>query len=639
MSIQTEIDRIQQNVTNTYSALEALGCDMPEEQTSDNLFTTAGTSKVILYKEQELTEEQKSQARKNIDATSVYIGSGEMPDGYDIQIDPDGEILDVVTKEEFSQLLKNIDNYIIPDGVKQEASNLVDKAISREGKRLFRFLISADAHQKNDNEYITKGNIELGKAHSEILNLIGVDFIANLGDIAWAANTNTVEEVKEQIKSFHRLVSTHLKGENLLYLEGNHDDGNYSLDTYPDTLKLTSSAINTLIYSKNKNVVYDEEHVVDGYCYKDFEQLKVRVICLNTNQGTGDGGVIEGYQLKWFAEKALDMTNKTDWSVITLAHHPLNYPMSTLFKDCINILDAFINGENLSYTTSNGTSVTIDYTNKNCQYVGHFHGHAHAFSVVKMQKYVNNSYVDIDAYEICIPNSCYSRNNQYLGNANERFARYSTEITYDKENVDGKRTSFSLVTVCLDEKIIYIDNYGVGIDREVSYKGTTTIDYTNLVSISVASDGVTIYGIDYNEDGIADGYENGKYVSTDGVYSKDDSFVSTGYIKITLNNSIYIKGNELSSDNHTRLYGTTDLYGQENYVALWNCIAANESGTTSFNNWYTIEILGDKYYKLTPTQEAIDRVNLVGGGDTYYIRVSLPGTGKNLIITDGEPIE
>lgn len=66
--VQREIDRISQNIQNTYEVLGALGAELPSERTSDNLAVTAGTTKVILYSEQVLTEEQKAQARENIDA-------------------------------------------------------------------------------------------------------------------------------------------------------------------------------------------------------------------------------------------------------------------------------------------------------------------------------------------------------------------------------------------------------------------------------------------------------------------------------------------------------------------------------------------------------------------------------------------
>lgn len=75
MGIQRQINRIQQNIENTYAVMEALGADLPEEQTSDNLSATAGTAKVVLYKEQTLTEAEKAQARNNIGLDNNSITS------------------------------------------------------------------------------------------------------------------------------------------------------------------------------------------------------------------------------------------------------------------------------------------------------------------------------------------------------------------------------------------------------------------------------------------------------------------------------------------------------------------------------------------------------------------------------------
>ena len=63
MSIQSEMTRITNNVANAYAALATLGADIPSEQTSDNLLATIGTTKAVLYTEQTLTEEQKTQVR------------------------------------------------------------------------------------------------------------------------------------------------------------------------------------------------------------------------------------------------------------------------------------------------------------------------------------------------------------------------------------------------------------------------------------------------------------------------------------------------------------------------------------------------------------------------------------------------
>lgn len=80
MSIPTEINRIENNVANTYSELEQLGADMPDTQNTDNLADTVKTISAVTYKEQNPTEEEKKQARKNIGASgeiNVNIGKAK----------------------------------------------------------------------------------------------------------------------------------------------------------------------------------------------------------------------------------------------------------------------------------------------------------------------------------------------------------------------------------------------------------------------------------------------------------------------------------------------------------------------------------------------------------------------------------
>lgn len=72
---RAEIERIEQNIANTYAVLDALGADMPETQNSDNLAATAGSAKAVLYSEQSLTPEQQAQARQNIGAVTPHIGN------------------------------------------------------------------------------------------------------------------------------------------------------------------------------------------------------------------------------------------------------------------------------------------------------------------------------------------------------------------------------------------------------------------------------------------------------------------------------------------------------------------------------------------------------------------------------------
>lgn len=77
MSIQSEIDRIEQAVSDTYDVLEAEGATMPESKTVANLADTAADIKAVLYgKAQSLTDAEKQQARENIGvAGSGFSGS------------------------------------------------------------------------------------------------------------------------------------------------------------------------------------------------------------------------------------------------------------------------------------------------------------------------------------------------------------------------------------------------------------------------------------------------------------------------------------------------------------------------------------------------------------------------------------
>lgn len=74
---QSELDRINQNIANTYSVLSDAGAATPAAANSENLAETAANIAAVLYnKDQGLSDTQKEQARKNIGA----LGAGEIGD-------------------------------------------------------------------------------------------------------------------------------------------------------------------------------------------------------------------------------------------------------------------------------------------------------------------------------------------------------------------------------------------------------------------------------------------------------------------------------------------------------------------------------------------------------------------------------
>lgn len=343
--------------------------------------------------------------------------------------------------------------------------------------------------KKNTDYYsaeITAANKELGQSVGEVLRQIGVDFVTNLGDTTWGSSNSDSATCLEEAKKFNKLVTDSLRGETQIWTEGNHETG-----------KLSDSQIYSLIYSHNKGLTQDADHWIEGYGYMDFPNQKVRVISLNTNQG--EPGVSDA-QLSWFAEIALNMDEKPGWSVLTIGHHPLGYNSVSLSRDCVGVLETFIK-------------------EGNCQYIGHFHGHAHSYTINRIRKYVSSGvYEEIDAWEVCIPNACATRTDQYARNAEGDYLKtyYSVGgIDYNRPTTDGERTAFTVVTVCMDEKKIYADDYGIVPPnlREVSYDFPEAPAYTNLIPDAKDTDGETYYGGDYNQDGKNDGYKTETYLS------------------------------------------------------------------------------------------------------------------------------
>ena len=140
-------------------------------------------------------------------------------------------------------------------------------------------------------------------------------------------------------------------------------------------------------------------------------------------------------------------------------------------------------------------------------------------------------------------------------------------------------------------------------------------------------------GHDYNARSLwsgdcAYGYQNGVYVS--GTASPEDAnCVATGAILLPDGvDTIYVNGATWDTTNaHVRFYAG-DLSSLNSYA-----VKADGSGNHQMASFFDVEQLGENYYKWTLTGEG--KAYLAG----RYYRVSLVGTGENLIITHDQPIE
>lgn len=126
------------------------------------------------------------------------------------------------------------------------------------------------------------------------------------------------------------------------------------------------------------------------------------------------------------------------------------------------------------------------------------------------------------------------------------------------------------------------------------------------------------------------GYKNGVYPSgsdnsiTEGT---DANFVMSGYIPYvttsTSGSTIYMKGVTCdTSQSHTRMVFITN--GQEKLI-----------GASLISTYFTIETLGEQYYKLTPKPKDIGN----NKGHLSHIRLSMRGTGENWIVSLDKELE
>ena len=254
----------------------------------------------------------------------------------------------------------------------------------------------------------------------------------------------------------------------------------------------------------NTGAVFQSGEEDRGYCYRDFDNWKLRVITLNTcdlkglDPSAGGTEYTSGTQMQWFAQ-TLDLSSKSnasDWNILIFSHHPLDYSISIL---CNRILKAYLEGRAVDSFTRDGITISYDYTNKNkASIIGNIHGHNHNYLKDNLRWLVSGSTTEaIKANRMCVPNACYLRSNE-RGQNNKVDAfdiEFGETTTYDKTSSTAKDTSFYVITVDPVTKTVYADHYGAGYSQYWSYAKS----YTNLIRFATTERGGTeIYnGIGY----------------------------------------------------------------------------------------------------------------------------------------------
>lgn len=589
----------------------------------------------------------------------------------------------------------------IPEYVKTEALSVAKKVAAKQAElaNQITFVAMSDTHYAGEQEdswqeYSNISTEHAGMAAQILSYCLPIDFACHLGDSTFGSASTTTELLKAQIEKVSKFLDSNFRGIPQFRTVGNHDTGEYN------TL-IGAEYLYNAICSKCDGATFGS--TTYGYCYRDFADKKVRVICLNTSEGETDSGssasyVVSPEQRLWFAQTLYDVGSKTDaadWGIIVLGHYSLDfggaYPLS-------NIVYAYVNGNSI---TENGTTVNFSGNNA-ASFIADFHGHTHCFKADNLYRVywddsananVGEAY---DAKRVCVPNASYYRNN-YYGDTSFYDFTYSDSTTYDKTINTGKDTAFVVNVVDLDNKIIHSFCYGAGVDRVISCGSKVYHSINNTLSHVVTDNGATSIedGAAYSATLTADtGYTLGTVTVTMGgtditstAYSDGGISIAsvTGDIVITaVATKIVSYTNQvpISTDADGNVYNGTgykDGYRINSSGAEAELSGFTATGFIPFTKGQTIRIGGEgityaeygcmvMFYDLnkvvlTDTGIAYDKVGNTTYGtwstennsvfcldprDAYpdtlsgingYIRISAKGSGANLIVTLDEKIE
>ena len=374
----------------------------------------------------------------------------------------------------------NIVHGDIPDYIKAAALEVAKKVRAVQTEESITFIAMSDAHQLDTSSDIVTGNLHAGMAAKALAYIIpNIDFACFLGDYTAGSSTTAIDEGKRHFAEINADIDEAFAGIPQFRTVGNHDPLGYSYSQNGDYLD--QATLYSLIGKYNDDGITVMGSTIGGYCYRDFPDKKVRVICLNTAEMTsaasGSAENMTGAQKLWFANTLKAVGAKSGWNVLILSHHPLDWGGVCILS---NIVKAYVDGS--SITVSSGNTVNFSGSNS-AKILAAVHGHVHCFKSAQLNSISSSTGTPYNVWRVATPNMCFARNNEYGQNGNAEYygIEFGEETTYNKTAGTANDTAFVVNVVNPSEQKIYSFCYGAGYDREI---------YTGVVSIAVT--GVTL---------------------------------------------------------------------------------------------------------------------------------------------------
>lgn len=378
----------------------------------------------------------------------------------------------------------NIVHADIPDYIKAAALEVAKKVQAVRTSESIVFIAASDAHQLDTSADIVAGNKHAGMAMKALTYILpGIDFACYLGDYTWGASTTTIAEMKRHITEINNDIDEAFLGIPQFRTVGNHDAGAYAVAQNGATIP--DAELYQMIRKYCDGATFGS--TTAGYCYRDFESKKLRVICLNTAENSEKEYVSDAQKL-WFANTLKAVGAKAGWNVLILSHHPLDWGGVCALS---NIVKAYVDGG--SITVSSGNTVNFSGSNS-ATILAAIHGHVHCFKAAQLNSISSGTGKEYNVWRVATPNMCFARNNEYGTNGNAEYygIEFGETTTYNKTANSAKDTAF-VVNVCNpSQQKVYSFCYGAGYDREV-FTGIQTVAVTG-VSLNAASGKLTIGG-------------------------------------------------------------------------------------------------------------------------------------------------
>ena len=226
--------------------------------------------------------------------------------------------------------LKTGDRFVqteVPDYVKAAALEVAKKVKAVQTTDSISFIAASDAHQLDADEYVVNGNKHASMAMKALGYILpDIDFCCFLGDYTVGSSTTTLAEGRQHFAEINAGLKEAFADIPQFRTPGERDGLKNSWDQNHESL--SSEEIYYYVGKYNEGATYGS--TTEGYCYRDFDEKKLRVFCLNTSTIGQNFDNMTSAQLLWFARKLREVGARTGWGVVILSHYPLDFTESEL---------------------------------------------------------------------------------------------------------------------------------------------------------------------------------------------------------------------------------------------------------------------------------------------------------------------